>query len=365
METIKIPKYISVYNQLKNDIMNGSYADNNRLEPENILMEKYQVSRQTIRQAVNILEDSGLVKRRQGSGTYVTYEAVTPPESCPKTIGLITPSISESYFYTIISDIEKLLSEKGYLLQVFSTRNQLDLEHRILVNYLNYPVDGLIIDSSSIISPNPNMTLVHQIISRQRTPVIFINGHPQSPDIAPHVYIDDYSLGKMAADYLYQKGHLNIAGVFGLDSDPVQKRYSGFSASMLANGLEQNVHNIIWFNSFQLDYSFDEKMFPNLPSILKRCTAFVCNEDASAIRIMKFLYSKGYRIPEDYSIISLFNSRILTSLGVTSFEQFSPLLSKIVTDKLIHMINGGTEDSYALSPDHIMERGSVAAPRQK
>lgn len=46
-----------------------------RLEPERELAEIHGVARGTIREALNRLEDEGLVEIRPGSGTYVTFEA--------------------------------------------------------------------------------------------------------------------------------------------------------------------------------------------------------------------------------------------------------------------------------------------------
>jgi len=67
----KIPTYVGVYNSLYSDIKNGVYLENESLPGEVALAEKYGVSRNTLRQALAILCEDGLIIRSQGRGTVV------------------------------------------------------------------------------------------------------------------------------------------------------------------------------------------------------------------------------------------------------------------------------------------------------
>lgn len=71
--TQKIPSYLSIYNTLYSDIVSGKYENNSVLPSENTLSEKYEVSRHTIRQALTILNQDGLILKQQGRGSIVTY----------------------------------------------------------------------------------------------------------------------------------------------------------------------------------------------------------------------------------------------------------------------------------------------------
>jgi len=64
----------NVANQLRNMILEGLYAHDERLPPERMLAEELQVSRGTIRSVLKILENQQLVTRQVGSGTYVNYQ---------------------------------------------------------------------------------------------------------------------------------------------------------------------------------------------------------------------------------------------------------------------------------------------------
>jgi GntR family transcriptional regulator len=64
------PRYYKIYRLLKQAIESGQYAHDEAMPGENLLAEKYQVSRLTIRRSLELLQREGLVQRRQGSGTF-------------------------------------------------------------------------------------------------------------------------------------------------------------------------------------------------------------------------------------------------------------------------------------------------------
>lgn len=66
-----------VATQLRNRIIEGQYAHEERLPAERHLAEEFNVSRGTIRSALQILEQQHLVTRQTGSGTYVSHRELT------------------------------------------------------------------------------------------------------------------------------------------------------------------------------------------------------------------------------------------------------------------------------------------------
>ncbi|MDH3714897.1 MAG: FadR family transcriptional regulator [Gammaproteobacteria bacterium] len=65
-------------------IQQGVYADNDRLPPERQLADHFGASRGTIREALRRLEDTNLVIRKVGSGTFVRYRASENDEDIAK-----------------------------------------------------------------------------------------------------------------------------------------------------------------------------------------------------------------------------------------------------------------------------------------
>ena len=71
-------KYQELALKLRQDIRNGVYRTGQRLPSENELTAATGYSRQTVRQAMALLEDEGLTDRIRGSGTYVRSRVPGP-----------------------------------------------------------------------------------------------------------------------------------------------------------------------------------------------------------------------------------------------------------------------------------------------
>ena len=70
-EVLSELKYKELAERLRSEIKSGVYRGGQRLPGELELASKLSCSRQTVRQAIGLLVDEGLVNRMQGSGTYV------------------------------------------------------------------------------------------------------------------------------------------------------------------------------------------------------------------------------------------------------------------------------------------------------
>ncbi|WP_067841434.1 GntR family transcriptional regulator [Amphibacillus sediminis] len=71
-----LPLYKQIANKLKNDILNSGLEHGDAIPPESKLVKMYEVSRVTIRQALKILIDEGLLYSVQGSGTYISHDKI-------------------------------------------------------------------------------------------------------------------------------------------------------------------------------------------------------------------------------------------------------------------------------------------------
>lgn len=67
--------YLDVYDQLKHKILAGKYKVGDMLPNEKDLSEMYEVSRQTIRAALQVLFNEGFIVRIKGKGTFIKSKA--------------------------------------------------------------------------------------------------------------------------------------------------------------------------------------------------------------------------------------------------------------------------------------------------
>ena len=70
-KNVKIPLYVTVYETICQWLKEGKYKPGDKLPGENILAEQFQVSRGTLRQAMLLLQEDGLIGNHQGKGNIV------------------------------------------------------------------------------------------------------------------------------------------------------------------------------------------------------------------------------------------------------------------------------------------------------
>lgn len=67
----KVPLYYQLYEILREAIKEGRWQPEQQMPTEAELVDRYQLSRATVRQAFDMLVNQGLVHRRRGQGTFV------------------------------------------------------------------------------------------------------------------------------------------------------------------------------------------------------------------------------------------------------------------------------------------------------
>src|SRR3984957_7634935 len=72
-----IPLYESVESALAAGIADGTMPPETQLPPEEGLIERFKVSRTTVRKAIQNLVERGLVEVSRGKGTFVTQPRIT------------------------------------------------------------------------------------------------------------------------------------------------------------------------------------------------------------------------------------------------------------------------------------------------
>ena len=148
--------YIQLANALRAAIAEGKYQSTNRLPTEQQLMSQFGVSRQTVRNALEILTKDGLIQRRQGSGTTILDQK---PKSENNAVAILISFANSYIFPSLLMDAQQVLLENGFSALVYGTENLVEKERKILLQLLEHPVRGLIVEGTTAALPNPNVDL--------------------------------------------------------------------------------------------------------------------------------------------------------------------------------------------------------------
>lgn len=352
------PKYQSVADSLRRDIATGVYKDGEALLTEAELKLKFGVSRQTVRQAISLLETDGLVIRRRGSGTYVNHGA--RKHGGVISVGVITTYITDYIFPSIVRGVESVLSAENCIMSLSATYNRADHERSLLQRILESPLDGLIVEGTKTALPNPNTGLYEKLWERN-IPYVFINGYyPQLPKTV-YVVTDDIAGGRMATAYLANRGFTRIGGIFKSDDMQGHLRYQGYSAELQDRGLRMRDETVCWFTTENKKrFLRDETGADFIRSLQNGVDAVVCYNDEIALELMEVLGENHLSVPRDVSIVSFDNSAYagVCHPKLTSLAHPKDEFGRVAAEKLLNMI-GGKKETSAVLPWKLIERDSV------
>ena len=332
-------KQTAVMTHIMEDIQSGRYADGSRMPTEAEYSELFRVSRQTVRKALAALEAQGVIRRVQGSGSYVNH----PSQRRRKTgqIAVICTYISEYIFPSILRGIEQVTKENDYQLLMNSTNNSIASERAILSKLRDNPPDGIIVEGTKTALPNPNREFYHSL-AENGVPIVFINSY--YPDIVGdnviHIVADDYSGGFTATQALIRNGHRNICGIFKSDDTQGTNRYSGYMDAIVRMGASVRDNNVIWFSTETKDF---------LMGIDRSCTAVVCYNDQIAATVLRFFETNG-----DYAVraVASFDRALPIDSNILSFVSYphpKEKMGRVAAEKLFRMIAGCREASRTLA----------------
>ena len=335
---MKEAKYLAIARWIRENIENNHFKPGDKLISENQLCERFGISRQTARQAVSLLEKEGLVTRKQGSGTYINNTPLSPSVST-RNIGLLITYWDEYIFPSIISGIEKVLSKNNYNMILRLTRNQVDHERSHLKSLLEYGVDGLIIEGTKTALPNPNLDLYQQFHDRG-IPVIFINAY--YPDMAGNYIVnDDITGAQIATNYLIEKGHTKISGIFKHDDAQGKERYKGFMDAMYEHDLPVNEQSILWYSTESFAEQFSLEQIPLFLKKLGKSTAMICYNDQITMKLIQLFTQNQVSLPEGFTFVSFDNSPLgtISPIPFSSITHPGKVMGNLAADSILNMIS--------------------------
>ncbi len=352
------PKYQSIADSLRQEIESGLYREKGLLPTEQVLCRSFNISRQTVRRALSVLEEEGLITRRQGSGSHLRARAGAE-RARNYSIAVLTTYISDYIFPHILRGVESVLAANGSAPSLYATQNQVSVERKVLQTLLTVKsLDGILVEGSKTALPNPNLDLYQKLIDRG-VKLVFINGtYPELAHI-PSVLADNRGGGRMLVEYLHRKGHKNIAGIFKSDDMQGHQRYLGYIEALRDLGLPMEDRHIFWYNTKHRELFLHESYLDRMLDSAKGCSAIVCYNDEIAIRMVTRLKKRGARVPEDTAVVSFDNSHYseLAPVRLTSLSHGSQNLGVTAAELMLSLLRGETCRSVSI-PWQLIEKES-------
>ncbi len=313
-----LPKYAQLAQQLRQEIEAGSLRPGDRLPSVPQQQKHYGASKQTLERVHTLLEQEGLIERRNGIGIFVAE----PRQKAQNGIIAVVSNFPSRhpYYVELLQGAQDATNHHSRLLlipldTVKSVRQATDWEK----------VDGVLVC-------NPYM---ENIVYRLPAGMPCISLLNPVYDFS-HVLADDFGGMSQAVQHLLGLGHRRIALLgTGPHPDPAvtdassRRRLAAYRQEMHAAGIAVPD---VWMRAI---HKVDEPAleFVGMGRSKMRqwldedwaelgCTALLVQNDDAAIGVIETLQEAGYRVPEDVSVIGFD--------GAASAEHFRPQLSTVV-----------------------------------
>ncbi len=256
-----------------------------------------------------------------------------------KIIGLIVPQISYFFFPSVIEGIEHELYKHHYNLMILQSNESYEREAEACNILLSNNVEGILV---SISRKTQDLKHFEDLISLN-LPVVFFDRVPNKMK-ADMVLLDDIDGAYKATNHLINIGKKRIAICVGNPNLLISKnRLKGYERAFEKNNMKINHNYII---SGETPQQSEEETYKLLNMTNPPDSIFAIS-DLTMSGIMKAIYKKKLKIPEDIAVIgfceepfsSMFNPP-LSTIKPMGFE-----IGKTATQLLFSRINKGIEKS--------------------
>ena len=330
-------RYSMIYDDIKKDILEDVYAVGSLLPTEQVLSEKYDVNRSTLRKAMQMLADEGLIEKCPGKGTVVLSSvpaAAEPPKvTTNKNIGFFLPKeniITEPFYSSLFNILERDFQKNGCSL-IYTT---LDSSDNIAEKTAALGLSGIVFVS------NVSQKHIEYAVS-QNIPCVLVNSYS---DKLPSILSDNRRGAYLAGRYLITNGHKNVAILAGVRSYlSNQERLSGFLQAFQEEGLTIHPELILETGSWLYDAA--EKVCFDFFSTYKgeMPTALFAFNDRLATGAINAICKTGLTVPGDVSVIGYDNLGYynIISPRISTVETHIEAISESTVMHMIWQLNNG------------------------
>ena len=341
-------KYKVIVNKLELELKRMRSEGRTRLPSEQDLCKEFSCSRQTIRAALDVLLQKGLIVKRRGAGSFISDDTFTS-----RLVFFLTEDCDRYQSPALISGLKEHLSFSRYELKAFSTGGSIKGEKEILSVVITERPAALIIDPVRDLIPDPNRHIIDEIINLG-IPVVYCNSSSGSVYVAPD-YIES---GRELTDHLLENGRKKIACIFRIDDSSGRDSYQGYIDALLDSGSEFD-ESICLLLSYQEEKEIISGKYKKLESfvndISSSCDAVICHNGMIANQLVNILLKKGLSIPDDVVVACFDNGRYSENCaaGLIAMGYDNDLYCKSLAGTVIALIEGRSAKSKVI-PMEIM-----------
>jgi DNA-binding LacI/PurR family transcriptional regulator len=369
-----ISLHVQLHNQLRRLIVSRRWQFGERMPTEMQLARHLDISRTTVRIALQRLEVEGLIRRTAGRGTFVVYQS--QDHAANRTIGYLTCSFHNEIHTNILNSAQTELRSAGYQL-IFSNASDRDDEARILRQLLDDEVAGLLLWANAE-PARETVDILAEYESRE-IPIVFVD-RPIEGIRADYVASDNFAGCYDLVCYLIQLGHRHIVQLMPNFDDllPVNERRRGYVTALQERGMlayapwkisppdrhefhETDIYSLVGSQSRQIIKQLENLTDADGPMP----TAIVCINDILAIITINALRNMGYSVPGDVSVVGFDDICMASYIGVplTTASQDAYELGKVASQMLLERLGGGKMNPRGYTvPTQLRVRASTAAP---
>lgn len=267
------------------------------------------------------------------------------------TLGVVVFDIRNRYFAQLVNAIEIRAKASDYILNITLQENDPKMERRQIENLAGRRVDGL------ILCPVNKGAEFHQFLKRLSIPVVVI-GNYVGRDL-PFIGIDEERATAEAVNLIASRGYERI--VFICPSLEDAERENIYTHQKRLSGFKKSIAGHPAIGSTLIDHrNFNDE----IPALLSRShakTALLCSGDTYALETMKYLRTRGIRIPKDLGMMGFDGIDTLAYLTPSLATVRVPLeeMGTLATDYLLSAIDGKPAPRRHILPHEIVEGESL------
>ncbi|MDC7241355.1 MAG: GntR family transcriptional regulator [Spirochaetales bacterium] len=336
-------KYLQVKNYLLNLFQREKFETGRRIPTEFELMDQLDVSRNTVRKAVQELEAEGVVSRKHGSGTFFVSMNQEKSEERGGLIGLGNFYFMDYIYPEIIRGIEDTLFDEGYSLVLANCNQDYSRELSSLQRLVDQGIKGLILE------PSRNFLIdrehpITRMLENLQIPIVATHWGKNNANIST-VTINDELAGYQATRHFLDKGHSKIGIVYKSDVQAARLRYNGYCRALEEAGIPLPSDRIVSYDDAKEAEDTDQGYFctKELLQQAPDTTAIFYFNDNIALQGYEALRELNLDIPGDISVIGFdnYHNTHLVHPPLTTFEHPKYNLGKWAAKILIDEIEQG------------------------